>query len=82
MDHETISLPGDVGQPQSDGGRLDHGIADLFGAHQVELVRLAMLMTGDLPAAEDIVQDVSNGSSGAGRPCRTSPMRSHISGPQ
>ena len=32
-------------------------VTDLFRAHHLELVRLALLMTGDLAAAEDVVQD-------------------------
>ena len=38
---------------------LDAGtVAALFRDHHGELVRLALLMLGDLPAAEDVVQDV------------------------
>jgi RNA polymerase sigma-70 factor (sigma-E family) len=33
-------------------------IATLFRDHHGELVRLALLMVGDLPTAEDVVQDV------------------------
>jgi RNA polymerase sigma-70 factor (sigma-E family) len=33
-------------------------VTDLFSAHHLELVRLALLMVGDLAAAEDVVQDV------------------------
>ena len=33
-------------------------IAALFRDHHAELVRLALLMVGDLPTAEDVVQDV------------------------
>ena len=32
-------------------------VTDLFREHHVELVRLAVLMTGDLSTAEDVVQD-------------------------
>lgn len=32
-------------------------IAELFRAHHLELVRLALLIVGDLPTAEDVVQD-------------------------
>jgi RNA polymerase sigma-70 factor (sigma-E family) len=32
-------------------------VTDLFRCHHLELVRLALLMTGDLAAAEDVVQD-------------------------
>lgn len=34
------------------------GIADLFRARHVDLVRLATLLVGDQPTAEDVVQDV------------------------
>jgi RNA polymerase sigma-70 factor (sigma-E family) len=41
------------------GASLDAGaIAELFRDHHAELVRLALLMVGDLPSAEDVVQDV------------------------
>jgi RNA polymerase sigma-70 factor (sigma-E family) len=41
------------------GASLDAGaIAALFRDHHAELVRLALLMVGDLPTAEDVVQDV------------------------
>src|SRR5262250_1619163 len=32
-------------------------VTDLFRAHHLELVRLALLMTGDVATAEDVVQD-------------------------
>jgi DNA-directed RNA polymerase specialized sigma24 family protein len=41
------------------GVSLDAGaVAALFRDHHGELVRLALLMVGDLPTAEDVVQDV------------------------
>lgn len=41
------------------GASLDSGaIAALFRDHHAELVRLALFMVGDLPTAEDVVQDV------------------------
>jgi len=33
-------------------------VTELFRAHHLELVRLALMMTGDLGTAEDVVQDV------------------------
>jgi RNA polymerase sigma-70 factor (sigma-E family) len=33
------------------------GVTDLFREHHLELVRLAVVMTGDLATAEDVVQD-------------------------
>ena len=45
--------------PPGAGLDLDSGpVAALFRDHHGELVRLALLMLGDLPAAEDVVQDV------------------------
>jgi RNA polymerase sigma-70 factor (sigma-E family) len=47
------------GRIPSPGASLDAGaIAALFRDHHAELVRLALLMVGDLPSAEDVVQDV------------------------
>jgi DNA-directed RNA polymerase specialized sigma24 family protein len=50
----------------------DTGLAGLFRRHHVDLVRLAVLVVGDQPTAEDVVQDVFTGlhASGgrAGRP--------------
>jgi len=34
------------------------GVTELFRAHHLELVRLAVMMTGDQATAEDVVQDV------------------------
>jgi RNA polymerase sigma-70 factor (sigma-E family) len=34
------------------------GLAELFREHHLELVRLALIMVGDLATAEDVVQDV------------------------
>jgi RNA polymerase sigma-70 factor (sigma-E family) len=41
-------------------GRIDSAaaVSELLRAHHLELVRLAVLMTGDLASAEDVVQDV------------------------
>ena len=38
--------------------RGSHGVSVLFRERHAELVRLAVLLVGDLPSAEDIVQDV------------------------
>jgi RNA polymerase sigma-70 factor (sigma-E family) len=40
------------------GPRAQDGIADLFHARHLELVRLATLLVGDRATAEDVVQDV------------------------
>lgn len=56
------SVSGMVGNPVElcDAERTDAvsaAVTDLFRGHHLELVRLALLMTGDLPTAEDVVQD-------------------------
>ena len=40
------------------GAAAGQRLAGLFREHQVELVRLAVLLVGDQPTAEDVVQDV------------------------
>jgi DNA-directed RNA polymerase specialized sigma24 family protein len=54
-------------------------MAELFGRHHVELVRLGVLVVGDQPTAEDVVQDVfarmqagRAGPAGLARSCRIS----------
>ena len=52
-------LTGNPGEVRN-AGRADAAamaVTGLFRAHHLELVRLALLMTGDLAAAEDVVQD-------------------------
>ncbi len=49
----TISPPDALHPPDARAG-----IAELFRARHVELVRLATLLVGDQPTAEDVVQDV------------------------
>jgi RNA polymerase sigma-70 factor (sigma-E family) len=39
------------------GADADTGVSALFRAHHLELVRLAVVMVGDVAAAEDVVQD-------------------------
>ena len=56
------NLSGMTGNPSDvrDESREDPAsaaVTDLFRCHHLELVRLALLMTGDLAAAEDVVQD-------------------------
>ena len=47
------------GRIPSPGVSLDaDAVVALFRDHHAELVRLALLMVGDLPTAEDVVQDV------------------------
>jgi RNA polymerase sigma factor (sigma-70 family) len=38
--------------------RAEPGLTELFREHHLELVRLALIMVGDLATAEDVVQDV------------------------
>ena len=46
------------GRPTRTGSSdADRAVTDLFRTHQLELVRLAMVMVGDLATAEDVVQD-------------------------
>src|ERR1700689_4164977 len=58
--------PGDVirgprpGPPAADDAAADDParyVTELFRAHHLELVRLAVLIVGDLATAEDVVQD-------------------------
>jgi RNA polymerase sigma factor (sigma-70 family) len=42
---------------QPDGGDAIAAVTDLFRQHHLELVRLALVMVGDLATAEDVVQD-------------------------
>jgi RNA polymerase sigma-70 factor (sigma-E family) len=58
MEDETISLAGAPRGSPLGAIEADPSLAELYRKHQLELVRLAWLMTGDLAAAEDIVQDV------------------------
>jgi RNA polymerase sigma-70 factor (sigma-E family) len=42
---------------QPDGSDATAAVTDLFRQHHLELVRLALVMVGDLATAEDVVQD-------------------------
>jgi RNA polymerase sigma-70 factor (sigma-E family) len=52
---KVVSSPGGASPPG--GSEADRAVAALFRDHHVELVRLALLMVGDLATAEDVVQD-------------------------
>jgi len=52
----TAGHPGDV-RDECREDPASSAVTDLFRSHHLELVRLALLMTGDLAAAEDVVQD-------------------------
>jgi RNA polymerase sigma-70 factor (sigma-E family) len=54
----SASLGGEPAPGASHSGGAEYGVTALFRAHHAELVRLAVLMTGDRASAEDIVQDV------------------------
>jgi RNA polymerase sigma-70 factor (sigma-E family) len=70
VEAETMSLSGshDLGVPAQPGvsqsgvsqscGVDPKSVTELFRAHHLELVRLAVMVTGDLATAEDVVQDV------------------------
>jgi RNA polymerase sigma-70 factor (sigma-E family) len=47
----------EVGQPQEEVRHATVAVTDLFRQHHLELVRLALVMVGDLATAEDVVQD-------------------------
>jgi RNA polymerase sigma-70 factor (sigma-E family) len=49
---------GHLEPPGATDGPAAGAVAVLFREHHGELVRLALLMVGDLPTAEDVVQDV------------------------
>lgn len=46
-----------IGEARAEGHRATVAVADLFREHHLELVRLALVMTGNLAMAEDVVQD-------------------------
>ncbi|MGO8958307.1 MAG: RNA polymerase sigma factor [Streptosporangiaceae bacterium] len=46
-----------IGKALDDARRATVAVTDLFREHHLELVRLALAMTGDLATAEDVVQD-------------------------
>jgi RNA polymerase sigma-70 factor (sigma-E family) len=52
---KAVDSPGGAALPG--GSEADRAVTALFRAHHVELVRLALLMVGDLATAEDVVQD-------------------------
>ena len=58
MDADTAHARSEPGGPRLPGrGDADGAVTALFREHHLELVRLALLMTGDLATAEDVVQD-------------------------
>jgi RNA polymerase sigma factor (sigma-70 family) len=55
----TGKAAGTAASQAQESGRADRAeaVRDLFRHHHLELVRLAAMMLGDIPAAEDVVQD-------------------------
>src|SRR5690348_13108830 len=59
MNGNAAGLTGNPGETR-EAGRAEIAAAtvtDLFRAHHLDLVRLALVMTGDVATAEDVVQD-------------------------
>jgi RNA polymerase sigma-70 factor (sigma-E family) len=64
--HWAGAIPGQDGVATADGVAADagagadarYGVSLLFRQHHAGLVRLALLLVGDQPTAEDVVQDV------------------------
>ncbi len=50
--------PADLDRPPADAAGLGDLVADLHRSYGLALVRLAKLLVGDQPSAEDVVQDV------------------------
>jgi RNA polymerase sigma-70 factor (sigma-E family) len=58
VDAETADVMNGPGRPTRTGSDdADRAVTALFRTHHLELVRLAMVMSGDLATAEDVVQD-------------------------
>jgi RNA polymerase sigma-70 factor (sigma-E family) len=54
---EASGLEGRATLAPTESGNVAAGVTDLFRDHHLELVRLALLMVGDVATAEDVVQD-------------------------
>jgi RNA polymerase sigma-70 factor (sigma-E family) len=57
MSGEAERPGGGTGITREDRGDAVAAVTDLFREHHLELVRLALMMVGDLATAEDVVQD-------------------------
>jgi RNA polymerase sigma-70 factor (sigma-E family) len=55
---ESASATNQAGCDQSAGRDAARAVTELFRVHHLELVRLALVVVGDLGTAEDVVQDV------------------------
>lgn len=47
----------EIGETGEQGRHATVAVTDLYREHHLELLALALFMTGDLPTAEDVVQD-------------------------
>jgi RNA polymerase sigma-70 factor (sigma-E family) len=54
LDTDASAAGPQHGQP---GGDAALGVTELYGAHAVSMIRIALIMLGDRAAAEDVVQD-------------------------
>jgi RNA polymerase sigma-70 factor (sigma-E family) len=54
LDTDASAADRQHGQP---GGDAALGVTELYGAHAVSMIRIALIMLGDRAAAEDVVQD-------------------------
>jgi RNA polymerase sigma-70 factor (sigma-E family) len=59
-----------VGEVEAAGTAPEHLAADLYAAHRLNLVRLAVLLVDDVAAAEDVVHDVFAGLLTGGKQLR------------
>ena len=57
MTDEAGGRVGGTGVAPAARAGVTSAVTDLFRDHHLELVRLALVMTGDLATAEDVVQD-------------------------
>ena len=70
-----------AGVAQPGGGEAAAAVTDLFRDHHLELVRLALVMVGDLATAEDVVRTPSSGCTAAGVACASRPAAWRTCGP-
>ena len=55
--HGAVGHPGAVADPVTGGWDADEALEQVYAAHWRSLVRLSMLLVGDLGTAEEVVQD-------------------------
>jgi RNA polymerase sigma-70 factor (sigma-E family) len=56
--HDGVATADGVAADAGAGADARYGVSLLFRQHHADLVRLALLLVGDQPTAEDVVQDV------------------------